>query len=73
MKYVLAHHCDHDEHVGDDDHLHYLNIASKSGGKPQVRVFDSKHEALQYMKENRLSPNQVMVVPHQEVIWDEQI
>jgi len=71
MKYVLAHHCDHEDHGGEDDNLAYLHEEEYDGSKKVVKVFDSKKEALAYMRENRWSPNQVMVVPHTEGIWDE--
>jgi len=71
MKYVLAHHCDHEDHDGDDDNLAYLHEEEANGNNKVVKVFQSKSEALDYMKANRWSPNQVMVVPHQEGIWNE--
>jgi hypothetical protein len=70
MKYVLAHHCDHEEHTGEDHALAYLHEEDEDQARV-VKVFENKAEALQYMKDNRWSPNQVMVVPHKEGIWDE--
>ena len=70
MKYVLAHHCDHEEHTGEDHALAYLHEEEEDKARV-VKVFANKSEALQYMKANRWTLNEVMVVPHKEGIWDE--
>ena len=70
MKYVLAHQCHHEDHEGDDHALAYLHEEEEDKTRV-VKVFANKSEALQYMKANRWTLNEVMVVPHREGIWDE--
>tara|TARA_R110002051_G_scaffold122596_2_gene195700 strand:- start:523 stop:750 length:228 start_codon:yes stop_codon:yes gene_type:complete len=75
MKYVLAHECQHDTHKKEDDggscdSPAYLHEEGDSGEKV-VKVFASKSDALDFMRENRWSPDHIMVIPYTEGIFDE--
>ena len=72
MRYVLAHNCDHEDHEEDDGgHVAYLHEEGATSDDKIVKVFDSKKDALDFMKDNRWSPNHIMVIPYEEGIFDE--
>jgi|TARA_R110002167_G_C12295963_1_gene616643 hypothetical protein len=70
MKYVLAHHCQHEDEDGNCGEMSYLHEEDEEQNRV-VKVFTTKKNALQYIKDNRWSLKEVMVVPHKEGIWDE--
>lgn len=72
MRYVLGHHCDHEDHDAEDHgHIAYLHEEEENGDNKVVKIFECKQDALDFMKGNRWSPKEVMVVPYEEGIFDE--
>lgn len=73
MKYVLAHNCEHEDHEEDDEgcHVAYLHEEGSTPDEKIVKVFECKKDALDFMKDNRWSPNHIMIIPYEEGIFDE--
>lgn len=71
MRYVLAHNCEHEDHDENDACLAYLHEEGLTPDEKIVKVFECKKDALDFMKDNRWSPNHVMVIPYEEGIFDE--
>ena len=70
MKYVLAHHCQHEEDDGNCGEMAYLHEEDEDQNRV-VKIFPSEKSAIQYIKDNKWSRKEIMVVPHKEGIWDE--
>ena len=69
MKYVLAHQCDHENHDGECEELSYLHEETDDAKKKKVvKVFDSEKDAKDFIRENRWSPDHIMVVPEREML-----
>ncbi len=67
MEYILGSPCPHNDHDGKScGGLSYLHDEDK-----ELMIFNSRKDALEYMKENRWSPNHVLVLPKEEGIFDE--
>ena len=71
MKYVLAHHCQHEDDDGNCGEMSYLHEENPDFGNKIVKVFECKQDAVDFMKDNKWSPKQVMVVPYEECTFDE--
>jgi len=67
MKYVLAHHCDHEDHEGKCGELAYLFEDSKDGKTKTVKEFVSRREAKQYIVTNEWPLKRVMIIPKEEM------
>jgi len=67
MDYVLGAHCPHKDHEEEEcGGISYLHDEDK-----ELLVFKCKAKAYDFLKENRWSPNHVLVIPLQETIFDE--
>jgi hypothetical protein len=66
MKYVLAHQCNHEDHEGECGELAYLFEESENGNKV-VKEFISKCDAEHYIVTNKWDPEDIMVVPKDEM------
>jgi hypothetical protein len=69
MDYVLGTHCQYKDHDKDNEGLAYLH--GGEGTEIELLVFTCKTEAYDFLKENRLDPDHVLVIPLQEAIFDE--
>lgn len=68
MNYVLAHNCLHEDH--DDNkclEIAYLFEELEGTSDRVVKVFTSKQAATAYVTANKWKPDEVMVVPEQEM------
>ena len=54
------------ESEGDD--TAYLYELSADRMRNKVKVFNSKKDAVSYLKEHNWRPNQIMIIPHAEMI-----
>jgi hypothetical protein len=68
MRYVLAHQCDHEDHDGECGELSYLHEEADDATKKVVKVFDSEKDAKDFIRENRWSPDHIMVIPKREML-----
>lgn len=67
MEYILGAPCPHTDHDGDKcGGLSYLHDEDK-----ELLIFRSRKDAFAFLKENRWSPNHVLVLPKEEGIFDE--
>ena len=72
MKYVLAHNCEHEDHDETDTcHVAYLHEEGATPDEKVVKIFECKKDAVVFMKDNRWSPNHLIVMPYEEGIFDE--
>ena len=67
MKYVLAHNCDHGDHEGECGELAYLFEESEDGKTRAVKEFISKCDAEHYIKTSKWDPDDIMVIPKEEM------
>ena len=68
MRYVLARPCIHPDHEDEDcDTVAYM-YGETEDGRREIMTFDSRDEGLEFMKDNRLSPKYIMLVPYEEAI-----
>ena len=78
MRYVLGRECQHEGHEGDGKkcssisylHTHMTDEDGNEMEERTVKVFESKHDALDFMKEYRFSPRIIMVIPYEEGIYE---
>ena len=76
MRYVLGRECTHEDHKGERcTSISYLHTADtdadgKELGDRYVKVFESKGDALSFMKEYRYSPKVILVMPYEEGIYE---
>ena len=76
MRYVLGRECNHEDHQGERcTSISYLHtqVTDKDGNEMEereVKVFESKGEALSFMKEYRYSPKVILVMPYEEGIYE---
>lgn len=74
MRYVLARidpprdQTQGDSGVKESDETAYLYELSEDRMRNKVKVFTSKKDALSYLRENNWRPNQIMIIPHPEMI-----
>ena len=66
MRYVLGRLCGTEEESELCDHVAYLHDQDKN-----VIVFQSRKQALLFMKSNRWSPNQISIIPRDEALLPE--
>lgn len=67
MEYILGAPCPHVDHDADKcGSLSYLYDEDKN-----LITFQSKKEAFNFLKDNRWSPNHVLVIPKEEGIFNE--
>ena len=67
MNYVLAHACLHEDHDDKCGEVAYLYEETEGTSDRVVKIFTSKKAAEAYMTDNRWGPEEVMVVPEQEM------
>ena len=71
MRYVLGRECIHEDHKGEKcTSISYLHTDDGKVGNRTVKVFESKGEALSFMKEYRYSPKVILVMPYEEGIYE---
>ena len=67
MKYVLAHQCNHEDHEGECGELAYLFEESTDGETKVLKEFISKCDAEHFIQTNNWDPEEIMVMPKQEM------
>jgi hypothetical protein len=65
MKYVLAHACNHEDHEGECGELAYLFEESIDG--KIIKEFISKCDAEHYIQTKNWDPEDIMVIPKEEM------
>ena len=67
MNYVLAHECSHKDHDDECKEVAYLHEETADTLGKVVKVFTSKRAATAFISENKWRPDEVMVIPEQEM------
>jgi len=67
MIYVLAHPCEHEDHEGECGELAYLFEESEDRETKVIKEFISKCDAENYIKTNNWNPEDILVLPKQEM------